>query len=185
MSIIKRFVKRITYNISIDVRFMLFCGVVIMAYFALEENAPATFFTYGVLVILILLFHIRSKIKHKKIYYFRCYHSIIRPNRVWINQSVSRRRNKSKCPQKEFVRDMIKICNSLTKGTECYCCTHELIAKHIKRKFPNAECTPVYKKDLKRLKKKIKSVQCEKCSDEDCTLSKSEVVLFYAMKFTI
>lgn len=185
MSIIKRFVKRITYNISIDVRLMLFCGVVIMAYFALEENAPATVFTYGVLVILILLFRIRSKIKHKNIHYFCCYHSIIKPRHVWINQSVSRRRNKSKCPQKEFVRDMIKICKSLPKGTECYCCTHELIVKHIKRKFPNAECTPVYRKDLKRLKKKIKSVQSEKCSDENCPLTKSEVEQFYAVKFTI
>lgn len=115
--------------------------------------------------------------------YLSCNHSIFSKNSIWINQKSFTSGNKDECPQYEFVKEMISMLKEIPDGTTCYCCTHELIKNHIIRFYHNAEVTPVYKKDLKRLKKKLKTKKCDICKSEKCTLLVKDKTQFYAIKF--
>lgn len=115
--------------------------------------------------------------------YLSCNHSILSPNSIWINQNSFIFRIADKCPQYEFAKEMRNILNEIPSGTVCYCCTHESIKKQILKRFPNAEVTRIYEKNLKRLKKKIKSSRCKRCKSSTCTLLKNENTQFYAIRF--
>ena len=79
---------------------------------------------------------------------------------------------------------MKNLLTNIPNGTECYCCTHEKIKELIEKQYPNAQITKVYKKDIQRLKKKIKTGRCEKCKKlNDCTINDKEQAQFYAIKF--
>lgn len=125
----------------------------------------------------------RNLVLNRKHYYLDCNRSFFRHKYVWINQCFKLWRPKDKCPQKEFVREMLQILKDLPEGTVCYCCTHEDIVKQIKKKFPDAKCTEAYKKDLKKLKKYLKSLNCKSCKSKTCSLMQSKNTQFYSVEF--
>lgn len=89
----------------------------------------------------------------------------------------------NKCPQKEFVRELSIMLKEIPEGTLCYCCTHELIKEHIIKKYPEAIVSEAYIKDLKWLKRKLKTKKCKQCTAEKCTLLISDKTQFYSIKF--
>ena len=188
--------KGIIYNFTTEI--IVFACIImiwlIFIFYGLMFNPNSLWITMiiGVLfcsIILLLLIVIVnliiSVVLNRKRYYLICTRSFFRPRHVWINQFVRVWRSKDKCPQKEFVREMLQIINDLPKGTVCYCCTHEDIVKHIKKKFPDAKCTEAYRKNLKKLKKRLKSKQCESCKRKNCPLMESKDTQFYSVKFII
>lgn len=110
-----------------------------------------------------------NKKRNEQYNYFNCNYFLFSKKRVWINQKV-------------FTKELHDIYNHIPKGTICYCCTHEIIKKHIIRKFRNSEVTLATKKNLIKLKKKLKTNKCSTCS-LDCSLLKSDITQFYSIKF--
>lgn len=183
-------IKRIFYNWCIDnILYYILCLVlVVCSFYCFNEKM------YIVLALilcnvfvcgLLLYFVLRDKAINRNRNYLSCTYSIVRLKYVWINQKIAKNRDMNKCQQKEFVREMKDILKSLPKGTLCYCCTHELIVEHIKKNCQLEKCDELYEKDLKKLKEKLEAGKCKSCNNKSCTLKKSEVTQFYAIKFTI
>lgn len=147
--------------------------------------------TYVVILLLIIIvlctgiFYEWNKKDNEKNHFLWCKRSIFLKNKIWIVQSVHRIEEcKNLCPQFEFAKEMKNLLTNIPNGTECYCCTHEKIKELIEKQYPNAQITKVYKKDIQRLKKKIKTGRCEKCKKlNDCTINDKEQAQFYAIKF--
>ena len=188
--------KGIIHNLTTEI-IVLACIIMILLVFKVYEMmfkpnslwitmAMAVLYCSIILLLLIVIVNIiRSLVLDRKRYYLICNRSFFRPRHVWINQFVRFWRPKDKCPREAFDREMIQITNNLPEGTVCYCCTHEDIVKHIKKRFPDAKCTEAYRKDLKKLKKKLKSKRCESCGIKNCPLMESKDTQFYSVKFII
>ena len=97
--------------------------------------------------------------------------------------SVKREKDKDKKDlnrQWAFMDEMKKILRKIPKGYTVYCTTHQDIVDVILNKYPDAEVTKAYKKDLNGLKKKLLS------KEEREQLRKSkikDIQQFYAVKF--
>ena len=183
---LKRRIKAVFYNDIIDMLFL--CAGSIVAILALVLKNFCLMAVMLIVILLYLVFYIRYNCKFNnsvgKLSCLKLSKSLIIKNSVWINQrNIIVRGNDNKCPQKEFVRELSIVLNSIPKGTVCYCCTHEKIKKQIVKKFPNAKCTVVYKKDLLKLKRRIKSKKCKLCTNQNCTLKKNDMTFFYAIKY--
>lgn len=137
------------------------------------------FISYGVY----FLCYIWAYISREKFNYFSISYSKLKPKYVWINQRVKRSNKDKQCPKVEFMKELYKLKEKLPDGKIYMCCTQEHIAKHIKKNFKIIKEFKAYDKDLKKLKKKIQNKQCKECSKE-CTLKKTEVISFYALRFT-
>lgn len=187
-------VKGFIHNVTTEVVVLICILVIFIACIVcwMLINPDSSWFAFAIVVLyygtnLFLLITIvsiiRNLVLNRNRYYLDCNRSFFRPKHIWINQCVKIWRPKDKCPQKVFVREMLQILEDLPEGTVCYCCTHEDIVKHIKERFPEAKCTEAYKKDLKKLKKKLKSANCKSCNRETCSLMQSKETQFYSVEF--
>lgn len=160
---------------------ILVCFIIILL--SLEEKTLGILITEISILIYFFVNIVVNQVKSKNLNYFQYGYILFCKKLVWINQHVKKKRDMNKCPQKEFVRDLGTMLKEIPEGTICYCCTHELIKKHILVKYPEAEITEAYKKDLKRLKRKMKNNKCKKCTVKECTLLKSDKTQFYSIRF--
>lgn len=117
--------------------------------------------------------------------FFWCKHSLFCKQKVWIVQKTFISRHNDDCPQYKLAKEMAGLLNNIPDGTVCYCCTHEVIKEHIVKKYPNSEITPIYKKNISRLKKAIKTNCCKHCIKRNCSIFKNERAQFYAIKIII
>lgn len=115
-----------------------------------------------------------------------CKRSLLVKNKVWIAQKcVINTKKVNGCPQYQFVKEMTKFLSQIPSGTECFCCTHDIIVKQIDKRYKNAQIVPAYTKDLRSLKKKLKTAQCNNCNSSKCSINRSEKAQFYTVKFKI
>jgi hypothetical protein len=144
--------------------------------------AIVLFLSVGILFFINLL---RNIIGNGSWFYFKCSKSYVFRKCMWINQRVKWNRDKTECPQKKFVVEMLKIIDSIPRGTKCYCYTHEIIKDHIikSKKIHNVEYVYSYSKNIKRLKKQLRNECCKKCLSINCNLLTNEKTQFYAVSF--
>lgn len=185
----KRRIKAVFYNNVIDINLLCVC-VIIIELVALLLNCPCLVAIVGTIsLIYVVIYLISNYVFNKTFGKLKCLKyskSLLVKNVVWINQRFRIVMDDyNKCPQKEFVRELGILLKIIPKGTVCYCCTHEKIKKQIIRRFPEAECTLVYKKDLLGLKKKVKCKKCKQCANQKCSLNKKDKTLFYAIKWVM
>lgn len=177
MKRIKAFFYNNPINYIIALVLLIICAV---GDLFIEKN----FKTLGLIICLYFFINVVVNIiRSRNLKYFRYGYPLFYKKIVWINQHVSIFRDKNKCPKDEFKREMISHLNGIPVGTTCYCCTHELIKKHILKKYPQAEVSKTYIKDLRKLKKKMETKKCRSCSNKDCTIFKNEKTQFYSIKF--
>lgn len=124
-----------------------------------------------------------NKIRSHNSKYFRYGYPLFYKKVVWINQRMHLKKDQNECPKFEFIKDMKTMIKDIPEETTCYCCTHELIKKHIVKKYPDAEVTEAYIKDIKKLKKKMRVKKCQQCSNRNCNLLTSDKTQFYSIKF--
>lgn len=178
-----KIVKSFYFNNSPDTSVIFIYEIIGIIFGMYKYSNGLVIFTIASTLALITGYMLCNSILNKEYYYLRCNRSFIRPKCIWINQCVKKQRDINRCPQKEFVREMNSIVEMLPEGITCYCCTHELIMNHIVKIFPDAECTEVYEKDLKKLKRKLRTSKCKNCKSKKCTLNKRDMTKFYAIKF--
>lgn len=103
------------------------------------NHSPLLFAMEAIAAILFAIAVIKTCRNNEGRKYLYCFHSVIRPKCVWICQKSFISHNDSKCPQKEFVRELMDIQKEL-KGTSvgtAYMITHTLIKDHILKAFSN------------------------------------------------
>lgn len=174
-------IKGVLYNNVPET--LIAIGILLISILFFDKNIIGTYLVLVALLLLIFNFLWNEKI-NKSLSYFKCRRSFFIPNCIWINQKTFIKNN-GKCPQKEFVKDLKSILSSIPNGTICYCCTHELIKEHIEKHkhIKNVMYTYCYTKDLKKLKKRLKTNACNKCFTKKCSLLKKDKTHFYSVKF--
>lgn len=179
-----RRIKAFLYNNQIDLVISIF-GSIILILLSLIRHQIIIDILFCVLMIYGVATIILNFIKSKNLKYLQYGCPLLYKKAVWINQRINPKGNSRKCPQKEFVKELNIIFKEIPDGTTCYCCTHELIKKHILKKFPSAEVSKAYTKNLKRIKKKIMVRQCKRCQAKKCSVLKNSNTQFYAVKFVV
>ena len=150
-------------------------------YYANERNLASIIFKIACLIIMsnagwnILL--------NRKRKYLACNHSLIKRNCIWINQKLFPVKDADICPRHGFMNELENLLKSIPKGTICFCCTHNSITDQIMNKFPDVNMTPIYRKNLKKLKKSLISKKCKQCNKQKCPIYEDEIKQFYAVKF--
>lgn len=185
-------IKGFVYNTCVDL--LCICLYAICVFMAVESmlfknmNEKVKIITSLILAlsILILLFGYTTCMdkKNKPLKFFKCYCSFLFKNRVWINMCIKREKNKDKRNsnrQWAFMKEMNKILCNIPDGYIVYCTTHEKIVEQILKKYPDAEITEAYKKDISRYEKKLLSKDEKKKLKKN---KKKKITQFYAVKFT-
>lgn len=164
---------------------ILFCITLICAPLTLFVSPKIGIIYIFVLAAMIWLYIRNAKLNKDKIFFW-CKHSILNKNKVWIVQKMIVLNKNDSCPRFDIANEMLHLLDDLPSKTTCYCCTHEVIKKHIEKNFSDVEITPVYKKNIKNLKKMTKSKRCKSCSyKKNCSISKDEKTQFYAIKISL
>jgi len=178
-------IKAFCYNCTPEMGLILIISIIYFPFIFIIEDITVTTFLcvfYFIVAALYILYLAWNAKKKRNGNYLSCNYSIIKPNCIWINQNIKRKRDKECCPQKEFARELLDLKNNIPQETICYCCTHELIKNHIVKTFENVEVTAAYKKDLRKLKKKLVTKKCKNCTIK-CSLLEKDITQFYAIKF--
>ena len=177
-------IKRIFYRDTTEM-IILVCLALICAPLTLFVSYPIGIIYIFVLIAMILLDIWNAKINKDKIFFW-CKHSILNKKKVWIVQKMIIINKNNSCPRRDIAKEMLHLLDNLPSETTCYCCTHEVIKKHIEKIFSDVETTPIYRKNIKNLKKMIKSKKCKSCSNKkNCPISKGEKTQFYAIKIRL
>ena len=179
-------IKKYLYRDTIDMYVMLLASVIglILGYAEKKEIAS----TIMLIVLLYLIaYEIYNHQLNKNNIFFCCKRSLLVKNKIWIAQRFTIDTKKvNGCPKRQLVKEMTTLLSQVPSGTECFCCTHDIIVKQIEKRYKNAQIAPAYTKDLKFLKKKIKTAKCDNCSARSmCSMNRSEKTQFYTAKFIV
>lgn len=175
-------IKAFFYNIQWNYILAILIFFLLVLLFEEERRLSVLIVAFSILLYFLVNVVVNQR-KNKKMYYLQYGYILFYKKALWINQQVKKKRDMNKCPKKEFVKELVVMLKEIPEGTTCYCCTHELIKKHILKKYPDVELTEAYKKDLKKLKRKLKTKRCEQCTSTKCTLFQREKTQFYSIKF--
>lgn len=179
-------IKKYLYRDTIDMYVMLLATIISLIFDFAEKREIAS--TIMLIVFLYLIsYEIWNHQLNKNNVFLCCKRSLLVKNKVWIAQKcVINTKKVNGCPQYQFAKEMAKLLSRIPAETECLCCTHDIIIKQIEKRYKNAQIAPAYTKDLKFLKKKLKTAKCDNCSaSSSCSINRSEKAQFYTAKFIV
>ena len=138
--------------------------------------------------ILVLMAFYKSKKLSRPNTFLYCFHSIIRPNHVWIIQKTFIfPKPKNKCPKDVFKRELPILLEEIQNSNDItyLMSTHSIIKKALKKNFPDSLYEYTHKGCLGRIRHKLCNKYCKKtCSNrEKCNINnKKQKEAFWSIK---
>lgn len=183
---LKNKISAIPYILSPEVILFIFVTAAFIS--NLPNLSPLLSIMEAIAFILFAIAGIKTCRNNEGKKYLYCFHSVIRPKCVWICQKSFILHNDSKCPQKEFVRELMDIQKEL-KGTSvgtAYMITHTLIKDHILKTFSNVYVREAYYGKVGQRRYDLRNKNCDTCKVKSCsTKQKKDKDTFFCIRIDL